>query len=78
MQRRNQVEVFLASLVVKQHLALDDRFDRIAVEYAFASHPSCRFQNVVRRASIAIGVNRDLLQQLARRGELQRLQAALQ
>ena len=69
--------MLLAGFVVEQHLAFDHRLDGFAVQHAFPSYRRRRFQNVVRGASIAVGVNRDLLQQVARRAEFQRLKAAL-
>ena len=63
MQRRDQVEVLLAALVVEQHLALDDGFDRLAIEHAFVRHRRSQLQNVVGRARVAVRVDRDLFQQ---------------
>jgi len=50
----------------------------LAVERAFASHARRGFQNVVGAARVAVGVDRDLLQQVAGRGQFQRLEAAFQ
>ena len=78
MQRRNQIEVFLAALVVEQHLAVDRGFDGLAAENAIAGHRRRQFQDVVRRASVAIRIDRDLLQQLARRRQPHHRQRPLQ
>jgi len=77
-QRRDEIEVLFARLIVEQHLALDHGFDGLAVERAFASHARRGFQNVVGAARVAVGVDRDLLQQVAGRGQFQRLEAAFQ
>ena len=67
MQRRNQVEMLLADFVVEQHLAPQRRFHGLGIQYAADRHRRGQFENVVRRARIAVGKHRDLLEQLARR-----------
>ena len=62
-QRRDQVEVLFAALVVEQHLALHGVLHGLRGELARGRRGRGGFQGVVRLAPVAVGVDGDLLQQ---------------
>src|SRR6202142_559942 len=76
-QRRNQVEVLLAGLVVEQHLALDRILHRLVRKLLVLGRRHRRLERVVGGARIAVGEDGNLLEQLVRGANLQVAEAVL-
>ena len=77
-QRRDQIVVLLAGFVIEQYFSLQRVLDGLRGELPFGRSRGRRLERVVRRAPVAIGVDRDLLQQLLPGRDAQFPQAAFQ